>query len=37
MGIREIVGGIEIFFMIAGLILILPPIFIYKTIKFLRE
>jgi len=34
---KEIVNGIQIFFMTAGLLIILPPIFIYKFVRFLRQ
>jgi len=37
MNIKSFIDGIEVFFMTIGLIIILPPIFIYKFIKFLKE
>ncbi len=37
MEFREIMEMPQIFLMIIGLIIVLPPIFLIKTIKFLRE
>jgi len=37
MEIGDFIEGIGLFFSIVGLIIILPPIFIYKLIKFLKE
>jgi len=34
---NKIIEGIEVFFMIVGFIIILPFIFVYKLIKFLKE
>ena len=37
MEFREIMEIPSLFFMIIGLILLLPPIFLIKAVKFLRE
>jgi len=37
MEIGEIMEGTETFFMALGLLIVLPPVFIYRFIKFLRE
>ena len=37
MGIEDIANGIETVLMVIGLILVLPPVFIYKSIKFMKE
>ena len=37
MGFADFRDGIQAFFMIVGLLIVLPPIFLIKSIKFLRE
>jgi hypothetical protein len=35
MGFGDIAEGIEVFFMMIGLLIVLPPILTYRFIKFL--
>lgn len=37
MGFKETVNIVEALFMAAGLLLILPPIFLVRFVKFLKE
>jgi hypothetical protein len=37
MGFGDIREGIEVFFMIVGLLIVLPPILTYRFIKFLGK
>ncbi len=34
---KEIVNGIEVLFMLVGLLIVLPPIFLYRLIRFMRK
>jgi hypothetical protein len=36
-GLGETAEGVKVFFMIVGLLIILPPIFLYGFVKFLMR